>query len=245
MTKSQKTKPKKEKKAVAKKTLRQAQGASRKAASKKVTVKKKKATKPSTKAQTALRKKGPLVHKNMMINDVVGLFPEAAEVMTSYGLHCVGCGASGFETLEEGFLGHGFEQRDFEDMLDELNEYALGYEEHGEDFKKEVADKPELAVSLTEKAAKKFRAIAEMEGKAGMALRVDAAKQGCCDMGYALNFESDVKDSDVQFGSFGVEIVVSPASFRLVKGAKIDFEERKDEEGFKVHNPNEKECGCG
>lgn len=50
--------------------------------------------------------KGP-VTADMIIADVVRAFPETIETFFDYGVHCVGCGASGFETIGQGVSGHG------------------------------------------------------------------------------------------------------------------------------------------
>ena len=52
-----------------------------------------------------------LITKDMPIGEVVERYPEAAEVLTAYGLHCVGCHVSPFETVEQGALGHGMERQ--------------------------------------------------------------------------------------------------------------------------------------
>jgi len=42
-----------------------------------------------------------------------------------YGVHCVGCHVSDFETLEQGILGHGFSEGELLDIINELNELIL------------------------------------------------------------------------------------------------------------------------
>ena len=39
------------------------------------------------------------VTKDMTIGEVVRKYPAAAEIMLSYGLHCVGCHVNPFETI--------------------------------------------------------------------------------------------------------------------------------------------------
>lgn len=46
---------------------------------------------------------------DMIIADVVMAFPETIETFFDYGIHCVGCGASGFETIAQGVGGHGID----------------------------------------------------------------------------------------------------------------------------------------
>ncbi len=66
-------------------------------------------------------KKGEPISKDMMIEDVIMVHPDLAPVIMDYGVHCVGCGASGFETIEEGFMGHGMSEEEIDDIIIELN----------------------------------------------------------------------------------------------------------------------------
>lgn len=58
------------------------------------------------------------VHKDMIIQDVVAKYPETMEVFFEYGIHCVGCANSLFETVEQGAELHGF---DIDELIDDLN----------------------------------------------------------------------------------------------------------------------------
>jgi len=61
------------------------------------------------------------ITKNSNIKDVLDKHPKTAEVFLAFGLHCVGCMASGFDTIEQGAKIHGFSDDDIKDLLDELN----------------------------------------------------------------------------------------------------------------------------
>lgn len=71
-----------------------------------------------------------LVSRHDLIADVVALYPEAAEVLMDFGVSCAGCDVSAYETLEEGILGHGFSEEEFEEVLQDLNEIAEELEKH-------------------------------------------------------------------------------------------------------------------
>lgn len=48
--------------------------------------------------------------------------PKAAEILIKdYGLHCVGCFAAAFETLEQGAKAHGLKNKEIDKMLEKLN----------------------------------------------------------------------------------------------------------------------------
>ncbi|MBI4406477.1 DUF1858 domain-containing protein [Candidatus Micrarchaeota archaeon] len=65
-----------------------------------------------------------MITKDLSIAEIVDKHPETVGVFLSYNLHCIGCGASGFETLEEGTLGHGWSEEELELLLKDLNEAA-------------------------------------------------------------------------------------------------------------------------
>ena len=64
---------------------------------------------------------GKPISKGMLIADIVDEHPDLVPVIMDYGVHCVGCGASMFETLEEGFMGHGMEDDEINKIVDDLN----------------------------------------------------------------------------------------------------------------------------
>ena len=62
------------------------------------------------------------ITKKTNLGLIAQTYPELAELlMTEYGLHCVGCFASGFDTLEEGAKIHGYDDADIEKMVKRLN----------------------------------------------------------------------------------------------------------------------------
>ncbi len=63
---------------------------------------------------------GP-VKKGMLIGEVVRAYPESAMVMMDFGLHCIGCHVSYYETIEEGCKGHGMDDAKIDEMISEVN----------------------------------------------------------------------------------------------------------------------------
>ena len=53
-----------------------------------------------------------MITKDMTIGEMVQQYPSAAEVLMGEGVHCVGCGAAHFETIEQGLSGHGKTQEE-------------------------------------------------------------------------------------------------------------------------------------
>lgn len=68
------------------------------------------------------------VNKQMSIAEVVMKWPETAGTFMESGLHCFGCAAARFETIEQGALAHGI---DPDKLIDKINEVIE--EEEGEE----------------------------------------------------------------------------------------------------------------
>jgi len=63
-----------------------------------------------------------IVTRETIIGDILRKQPFAVEIFMDYGIHCVGCHVSDFETIEQGVLGHGFSEGELLDIINELNE---------------------------------------------------------------------------------------------------------------------------
>lgn len=61
------------------------------------------------------------ITKDMIIEEIVDKYPFLAPYIMDYGVHCVGCGIASFETLEEGFMGHGMQEEEIDSIIEELN----------------------------------------------------------------------------------------------------------------------------
>ncbi len=64
---------------------------------------------------------GQLVTKDMLLGSVVAEHPEAAAVMLAYGLHCVGCFANAYDTVEVGAQVHGMSDVEVDEMVEKVN----------------------------------------------------------------------------------------------------------------------------
>ena len=61
------------------------------------------------------------ISKNTLINSLLEKHPEAAEILMAYGLHCVGCHFSEFDTIEDGAAMHGMSDEEIEFMIRDVN----------------------------------------------------------------------------------------------------------------------------
>jgi len=64
------------------------------------------------------------VTKDMTFQDILSKYPESASIMMKFGLHCIGCHMSAMETIEQGCLGHGMDEKMIDEMLKEINNIA-------------------------------------------------------------------------------------------------------------------------
>jgi hybrid cluster-associated redox disulfide protein len=67
-------------------------------------------------------KKEGFVRKDMMMSEAINMHPDIAMMLVlEYGMHCVGCGAAMFETLDDGFKAHGKTDEEIDKIIDEIN----------------------------------------------------------------------------------------------------------------------------
>jgi hybrid cluster-associated redox disulfide protein len=62
------------------------------------------------------------ITSDMNIGEIVNTHPETAPVFFSHGIHCFGCMAAHFESLEEGLMAHGMTNEEIDNFLEKLNE---------------------------------------------------------------------------------------------------------------------------
>ncbi len=177
------------------------------------------------------------ITKEMTIESIFSQFPhksqKLAQTMLNQGLHCVGCGAATWETLESGMLSHGFEIEEIDAFVDELNAIL-----------QETSDAS--TITLTPKAATKFLSILKDEGKEGWALRFGYKKGGCSGSEYVLDYSKQASATDQAFHSNGVDIHVAKEMLDTLLGCEIDYIDGLNGSGFRISNPQAKgSCGCG
>lgn len=183
-----------------------------------------------------------MITKDMTMGEIIEKYPFAAEVMLSYGLHCVGCHVNPYETLEKGAMAHGMSNEEVTSLLQELND---NIKTHKEEVKKPV-DLTNAKVTITKFAASKVAELMKSQHKEGYGLRVSVVGGGCSGKMYAMDFEKTSVDGDFVFEENGVKIFVDRDSIEFLNGTNIDYVEGLQGSGFKLDNPNAKSsCGCG
>ena len=105
----------------------------------------------------------------------------------------------------------------------------------------------ETLLTLTATAASKIlELMAEEPDGDATVLRVAIQGGGCSGFQYALAFDRDAVEGDIESDQHGVRVVVDPYSAPYLQGATVDFINGLQESGFKIENPNAvASCGCG
>lgn len=175
----------------------------------------------------------PLITKDMTIGEVVARYPETAEIMLGYGLHCIGCHVNPYESIEGGAMGHGMKPEMIDQLLKDMNEAVSGGHE----------DKD---INLSQAAVKKFQQLMQAEGKQGWSLKFTIEPGGCSGFTYVMDFAQKAGPDEVVVEDNGMKVFIDKAALPQVRGVRIDYQDGLNGSGFKIKNPNAQgSCGCG
>src|SRR6267143_3576274 len=99
-------------------------------------------------------------------------------------------------------------------------------------------------ITVTERAERKARQLAEKEGRPDAALRVRVLAGGCSGFTYELSFaEAPGEDDAVIRAPGGFRVLIDPASQPILRGSTLDFDDALMGGGLKMFNPQAKhEC---
>ena len=100
-----------------------------------------------------------------------------------------------------------------------------------------------MAISITEHAAGKIRALVGEELDRGLRLKVVGG--GCSGLSYKMDVDSP-REGDRVFELNGAKVIVDRKSFLYLNGTELDYRDSLMDAGFNIQNPNvKKTCGCG
>lgn len=190
------------------------------------------------------------ITRETTIGDIVAQYPypEIVETLMGFGVHCVGCGASAYESLEDGFAGHGMGDEEINNAVRELNEVIGKIEDERETAPAhaETDSKQNYNLTLTESAAAKIKELSAREKKEDHALRIRIIPGGCSGFQYRFIFDNKTAADDTILEKHGVKLCVDKESLEMLNNAKIDFVDTLQGSGFKIDNPNSTDnCHCG
>jgi iron-sulfur cluster assembly accessory protein len=110
----------------------------------------------------------------------------------------------------------------------------------------DAVEAPPTNVVLTETAAEKVKALLDQEGRDDLALRIAVQPGGCSGLRYQLFFDERELDGDDRTDWGGFDLVVDRMSLPYLGGARIDFVDTIEKQGFTIDNPNATgSCACG
>jgi len=102
-----------------------------------------------------------------------------------------------------------------------------------------------VAISLSDNAAAKIRALLAAQQQAASGLRVKVVGGGCSGLQYKMDLDVE-RPGDKVFGTDDAKLLVDRKSFLYLNGTELDYNEGLMQSGFSLHNPNVKRsCGCG
>ena len=188
------------------------------------------------------------ITKEMTIGDVVNDYPEIIDTLASFGVHCVGCHASPFETLADGFASHGMTEQEIDFAVSTLNKvHEAKLKEGGSSngHKSHIHSGEKLII--TDKTVSKVKELLQKENKSpDYGLRVEVIPGGCSGMTYDMSFDNKQREDDEIIEKDGLKVFVDKSSLQHLHGSRIDFVDSLQGSGFKIDNPNAtKTCGCG
>jgi len=180
------------------------------------------------------------ITKDTNIGEIVEKYPEAIEVLTGFGVQCVGCHVSSFESLEIGFKNHGMDDKKIEEAVKKLNEVIKDVP----DEKQEEFDFSKAKLNVTDNAAEKIKDLIKKEKKVG--LRITVSPGGCSGLQYVMELDDKSNDEDIVIEEKDIKIFVDKSSMAKLSGSNVDYIESLQGAGFKISNPNASStCGCG
>ena len=102
------------------------------------------------------------------------------------------------------------------------------------------------AVTLTDAAAARVKAIMAKAEQPYVGLRVGVKNGGCAGQEYTFAYAESVEPLDEVVEDKGVTILIDPKAVLFLIGTEIDYETTKLASKFVFRNPNQTDaCGCG
>jgi iron-sulfur cluster assembly protein len=102
------------------------------------------------------------------------------------------------------------------------------------------------ALTITDAAAERVKALLAKRGKPAAGIRIGVRARGCSGLTYTLEYADEKGKWDEVVEDKGVTLLIDPKATMFILGTEMDWVEDKLQSGFSFRNPNEKgRCGCG
>ena len=100
-------------------------------------------------------------------------------------------------------------------------------------------------IYLTENSAKILTETMQTESPSPEYVRFGVKAGGCSGFTYTIDFDSRPRKFDLEFESFGINVLVDKKSHLYIKETTIGWSNELQDKGFKFDNPHAKgACGC-
>lgn len=167
----------------------------------------------------------PLIARHMTMGEIIERYPQAQEVMDSFGLHCGSCSINTYDTLEDGVLSHGMTEAELATIEAELNAVAQA----------QGGPQPNLTaaaegISMTPLAARKVREFAHEEGMEQAFLLLEYVDLPDGSKDYFLDFTTETAPLYAQVRLGEILLLTPKQGLSQLEGLLIDFS--LNEEGF-------------
>ena len=100
-------------------------------------------------------------------------------------------------------------------------------------------------IYLTENSAKILAEAMQVEKPSPEYVRFGVKGGGCSGFTYTIDFDSRPRKFDLEFESYGINVLVDKKSHLYIKETTIGWSNELQDKGFKFDNPQAKgACGC-
>lgn len=167
---------------------------------------------------------GPDVTRTIRIGELIEAYPHVVPVLREAGVHCVGCGVSAVETLEEGLEHHGRGDAEIDAIVARVAEAAA----HPENT-------PQVdlsGVEITIPAAIKFGEVIRQRGKLGCALRISVIG---AERSYRFEIDDTKRHDDQVLTIAGTRFYIDSDSRGALRGTRVDYS--TDDGTFRITKP--------
>lgn len=150
----------------------------------------------------------PLITREMRIGTLIEAYPHLVRVLNENGIHCVGCGVSNIESIEDGLRHHGHSDERIDAIIAQLEASATEPE----------ALPPLKGIEITIEAAIAFGTVMRERNKPGCSMRISA-------YGGNTRFEIDdaTRHDDQILTIAGTRFLIDSDSRGALANAKIDY----------------------
>src|SRR5258708_8689926 len=96
------------------------------------------------------------------------------------------------------------------------------------------------AITITEAAAERVRALLAQRGKPSVGIRIGVRTKGCSGLSYTLEYADERGKFDEVVEDKGVTVLIDPKATMFILGTEMDYVEEKLQSGFTFKNPTQK-----